>query len=273
MLASEVTFPVPTFDAWLQHYVDTMYHDGPAVYVVDSTYTITWTIEYFCGVPRTCTQLVTIAYPPCGFEDGTMFTVTDADGNVYNTVRIGCDCWMAENLASTTYSDTTCGLSNSPIAVSLAYYAALYPDTVANVNTYGRLYSWYSAVGLPEGSTGNPCLNSDNHITGACPAGWYLPSDEDYLNLYSYGMANLMSPSGWLYSNGTNGTGFTALPGGYYNAAAGEFYNLIGNGYFWSSQETTIMEALNCEMTYSCPDATLISSSRHNGYSVRCIKE
>ncbi len=87
---------------------------------------------------------------PCGFENGSMYTVTDADGNVYNTVRIGCDCWMAENLASTTYSDTTCGLSNSPIAVSLAYYAALYPDTVANVNTYGRLYSWYSAVGLPK---------------------------------------------------------------------------------------------------------------------------
>ena len=97
--------PAPTFDSWLQPYVIRMYHDGPAVYQVDSTYTITWTVEYHCGIPDTCVQHVTIAYPPCGFENGSMYTAIDVDGNVYNTVRIECDCWLAENLKSTHYSD------------------------------------------------------------------------------------------------------------------------------------------------------------------------
>jgi uncharacterized protein (TIGR02145 family) len=273
MNASEVHFPAPTFDSWLQPYVDTMYHNGPAVYHVDSIYTITWTVEYHCGVPDTCVQHVTISYPPCGFENGSMYTATDADGNVYNTVRIGCDCWLAENLKSTHYSDTACMTANTPISVALAYYAELYPDTAANVATYGRLYSWYSAVGLPEGSQDAPCVNSENHVPGACPAGWYLPSDAQYQALYAYGLTHLMATYGWLYGNGTNSTGFTALPGGYYNAAADAYFNLIGNAYFWTTQQTTNVDALNCEMTYSCPDAIINSSSRHNGYSIRCIKE
>jgi len=273
MNASEVLFPAPTFDSWLQPYVIRMYHDGPAVYQVDSTYTITWTVEYHCGIPDTCVQHVTIAYPPCGFENGSMYTAIDVDGNVYNTVRIDCDCWLAENLKSTHYSDNTCMIPNTPIAVALAYYARLYPDTAANVATYGRLYSWYSAVGLPEGSQDAPCVNSENHVPGACPAGWYLPSDAQYQALYAYGLSNLMSTSGWLYGNGINGTGFTALPGGYYNAEAGVYHNIIGNAYFWTTEATSNTEAVNCEMTYSCPDATIISSSRHNGYSIRCIKE
>ena len=82
-----------------------------------------------------------------------------------------------------------------------------------------------------------------------------------------------MSTSGWLYGNGTNSTGFTALPGGYYNAASDAYFNLIGNAYFWTTQQTTNVEAINCEMTYSCPDAIINTSSRHNGYSIRCIKE
>ena len=130
---------------------------------------------------------VTIAYPPCSFENGSMYTATDVDGNVYNTVRIGCDCWLAENLKSTHYSTILRMIRNNPIPVALAYLR----NSIRIRRLMWqlrRLYSWYSAMGLPEGSQDTLCLNSENHVPGACPAGWYLPSDAQYQALYAYGL-------------------------------------------------------------------------------------
>ncbi len=72
-------------------------------------------------------------------------TVTDADGNTYETVRIGCECWTKSNLRATKYSDGTA------VPFATGYTSLDYPDTDANIEGFGRLYSWYSAVNVPEG--------------------------------------------------------------------------------------------------------------------------
>ena len=72
--------------------------------------------------------------------------ISDVEGNTYETVEIGGLCWTKENMKSKTYADGT------PIAKAMIYSSSMHPDTNANLATYGRLYTWFSAVNVPEGS-------------------------------------------------------------------------------------------------------------------------
>jgi len=128
------------------------------------------------------------------------------NGQKYKTLKIGNQTWMAENLNYRTGSSWC------------------YDDNSSNCNKYGRLYTW------------NAALN-------ACPNGWHLPSDAEWTTLTNYlGGASvagtkMKSTSGWIDGgNGTNESGFSALPGGYRNSS-GSFYFLGETGIFWSSTE------------------------------------
>ena len=104
-------------------------------------------------------------------------TLTDIDGNVYNTVQIGSQCWMKENLRVTKYAnDTTIPLWNSTNFSTVYRY---YPDNdSSNVSTYGYLYNWAAVMGGSGSSSTNP-----SGMQGICPAGWHLPSDAEWTQL------------------------------------------------------------------------------------------
>lgn len=197
-------------------------------------------------------------------------TVTDYDGNAYDTVHIGTQIWMKQNLKTTHYkngaaiaytgTDNTAWKNNTTGA-----YAYYNNDEATYKNTYGALYNWYAV------NTGN-----------LCPTGWHVPSDAEWTILTNYlggesiaggklkeaGLAHWASPN----TAATNETGFTALPGGYrgYNGA----FSTIGNyGLWWSSTEYTTSIAWGREMGYTNGNVTRFDYYKYYGFSIRCLKD
>jgi len=186
-------------------------------------------------------------------------TITDYDGNEYTTVTIGNQTWLQENLKSLHYSD------GSEITEVWAYN-----NDEANVDIYGRLYTWNGAMNYA----------TTESSQGACPDGYHLPTDAEWTELgVSLGGNNIAG--GKLKSTGTdlwqapntgatNESGFTALPAGEYDDT---HYWLLGrNAVMWSSTETS---GSTCKYRYlSYDDAELHPYNFYKNfrYSVRCIK-
>ncbi len=201
--------------------------------------------------------------------DVTHGTMTDYEGNIYKTVTIGTQTWMAENLRTTKYNDDTA----IPNVTDDAEWEALTTGAYCNYNnttgtdtiaTYGRLYNWHAV------NTGK-----------LAPASWHVPTDAEWATLIDYlggigvagGKLKETGTTHWNSSNSgtTNETGFTALPGGFCSDI-GTFYDGGKNGFWWSASEvsTDIARALYVNLHYS--DVFSSSSPKKVGISVRCVK-
>ena len=216
-------------------------------------------------------------------------TVTDYDNNTYNTVKIGNQCWMKENLRTTHYSNGTSIALGSSTSTSTAY--RYYPNnSSSNVSTYGYLYNWAAVMRNSSSSSANP-----SGVQGICPTGWHVPSDAEWTQLTDYvssqsqyvcGSINtyiakaLASTTGW-YSSTTNtcavgnipaqnnATSFSALPAGVYS---GNYSIVGGNAYFWSATEYVDGYAVHCSLFYGYAHLDRGSYGKHFGFSVRCVK-
>jgi len=186
-------------------------------------------------------------------------TVTDYDGNIYNTVEIGKQTWIKENLKSVHYSD---GTSIPDVA---AYNNS---DSLANI--YGLLYSWYAAM---HDST-------EEGVQGVCPCGWYIPTNRDWTRLENYlggpsvagGKMKEEGTEHWFPPNtgSTNSSGFTAI-------AAGEFYINIFQfmkeyALFWSSTEVSSTVARERFLAYNDDACFTYDWNKSAKYPIRCIK-
>ena len=208
--------------------------------------------------------------------------VTDVDGNVNSVITIGTQVWMAENLKVTHYRDGS-PIPNARDAAALktrrtgAY--GIYNNNASNeVDTYGVLYNWYSAV------------DSRN----IAPAGWHVPSDAEWKKLeIALGMSRSIANDGgfrgtneasklagnadlWSYgvleSNADFGTsGFTALPGGN-RVSYGDYYIGYG-GHFWATTESNSVSAWSRHL--SAHDSTVWrgTTSKRFGLSIRCVRD
>ena len=224
------------------------------------------------------------SFPDCG-------PVTDIDGNIYNTVTIGNQCWMRENLKATRYSDGTpissVNAQNiwSDLSISDKAYC-WYNDDINNKNSYGALYTWAAAMNGADTSTANP-----SGVQGVCPTGWHLPSwnewgvlikyldpDSDPPNFRDSGIAGgKMKEAGlshWDSPNtgATNESGFTGLPGGG-RSEDGSFLFLGNSCYWWStSQFGSGNYARGQSLSYNNSANHMTSTPWKSGISVRCIK-
>jgi len=216
---------------------------------------VTWTAtDPECGNSVSCEQHVKIAFRQCP-------DATDFEGNVYHGVRIGCDCWTQRNLESTKYSD------GAEISGKYAYANILYPDTLANIAVFGRLYSFDAAVR-------DGAVNGFGHVQGICPEGWYLPTPDKYEGLNAYGTAALKSPLYWIDGGGNNSTGFSSLPAGYYNGAIDRYEGLLTEAYYWSTQLVSgQVKDIPFTVSYVCDLVSQSNIRSGLAYSVRCIKE
>ena len=195
-------------------------------------------------------------------------TVTDIDGNVYETVQIGEQLWMAENLKVTRYNDgseipniTNNGDWNG---LSTGAYGD-YDNNPTNSETYGRLYNWF-------------VVGDDR---GVCPDGWHVPTDAEYTVLTDYlggtsvaggkmkeaGLDHWNSPN----TGATNESGFTALPAGYRNFNFGSYDGMGSSGYFWSSSESSSNSAWYRELSYGSSSVYRYANYKQFGFSVRCL--
>jgi uncharacterized protein (TIGR02145 family) len=212
-------------------------------------------------------------------------TVTDIDGNTYNTIQIGDQCWMKENLKTTTYNN---GISIPYVADSTAWSNlstgayVWYDDDIIWKDHYGALYNWYATV----------------DANGLCPSGWHMPTNDEWIILTDYiggvgiphgnelkscrqessplgGGCNTNEHPRWDqdYTHyGTDDYGFSGLPGGYrlFDAI---FYSIGSNTIWWTSTENISNTAWGRilgsyfgnlgEGTYDKPD----------GFSVRCLRD
>jgi uncharacterized protein (TIGR02145 family) len=162
---------------------------------------------------------------------GETGTVEDADGNVYQTIGIGSQIWMTENLKTTRYRNGDLIGTTTPATLDISVeatpkYQWAYDGDESNVVTYGRLYTWYAA----------------NDTRNVCPTGWHIPTSAEWSILDTFLGSNLGVAGGklketgtthWLSPNegATNETGFTALPGGRRNEVGG--FDGIGDFSSW----------------------------------------
>ena len=209
-------------------------------------------------------------------------TVTDIDGNVYQTIIIGTQEWMAENLKVTHYRDGEAiptGHSNSEWSnLSTGAYCA-YDNNESNADTYGYLYNWYA-------------VDDSRNIA---PEGWHVPTDDEIKQLEMHlGMSQSEADDtgyrgtnegsklagradiwidGNLENNSEFGTsGFTALPGGY-RYTNGYYYGMGYFGYFWSSTEDTSYCAWARILGFNNSGVYRYNYAKQSGFSVRCLRD
>ncbi|MCR4826188.1 MAG: fibrobacter succinogenes major paralogous domain-containing protein [Bacteroidales bacterium] len=195
--------------------------------------------------------------------------VVDADGNVYNTVDVANYCWTQSNLRPRHYADA----SHTEIARAGIFNAPGFTDVVANENTYGRLYTWYSAVNLPEDGSGTLVPDANGYVQGICPTGWHIPTTVEKAALDALNTEDIRTAELWLSPNSnTNSTGFTSLPAGMYNAASGQYEQILMNTGYWSLSNGTSAPTTVMSLPYYCfhPIETPVSAS--DMLSVRCVK-
>jgi uncharacterized protein (TIGR02145 family) len=192
----------------------------------------------------------------------------DIDGDVYTSVTIGTQVWMVENLKTTRYSNgdligTTTPDTLDILGESTPKYQWACNGNKSNVNTYGRLYTWYAVT----------------DTRNVCPTGWHVPSDAEWTTLTTYlggesvagdklketGTTHWSAPN----EGATNSSGFTALPGGYraYNGAFGT------DGRWWSSTESEMGTAYGRSMFHNGSNVDRAIQYKNFGWSVRCLRD
>ena len=185
-------------------------------------------------------------------------TVTDIDGNVYNTVQIGTQCWTQSNLKVSKYRNgdsIPTGLVNSAWQNTTSGAYAIYDNDPVNDGLYGKLYNHYTVT----------------DSRGLCPTGWHVPSDGEWTTLEN-NQGGRDVAGGALMSTATNSSGFTALLGGLRDVD-GSFRTMTNYGYWWSSSVVSGSDAWLRYLYVGPSHITRDHFGRTNGFSVRCCRD
>lgn len=191
-------------------------------------------------------------------------TVEDGDQNPYSTVVVAGYCWTQKNLRTQHYADGV-----TEIGGSMIYHSAMYPDEVRNDTTYGRLYTWASAVNADADGHIAPV---DGYVQGICPDGWHVPTETEMAALKALSAEEIRTAELWYApNNNTNRTGFTALPAGKYNAALLRFEGLGTQTDWWMVPLATTTPT-SLQLQYYCNTPIDGHPAANDGLSVRCVK-
>jgi uncharacterized protein (TIGR02145 family) len=217
-------------------------------------------------------------------------SMTDQDGNIYKTVKIGTQIWLAENLRTTKYRNGMPITEVSDAArwegLSSGAYCK-YNNDPAYEKVYGCLYNWFAVY-------------DGRNIA---PAGWHVPTLDEYNTLVTYlggwegGIAELLMEAGEAHWNcpgnintgATNESGFTALPGGeryfYYEyildkMSSPVYMSLSCVGCWWTTTSNYSSPGYSCTgcvvgfmLSYTTDNASFVLCNKGQGHSVRCVKD
>ena len=199
----------------------------------------------------------------------TYGTVTDVEGNVYKTITIGTQTWMAENLKTTKYrnGETIPNVSQdiSWAALTTGAYCWYKNDAASYKPNFGALYNWYAVA------------DSRN----IAPVGWHVSTNADWSTLIAFlgvDSGSLLKEKGithWITPNttATNASGFTALPGGYRYQFDGSFSSMDTNGLWWSKTSSDATFSWYSSLYYLYSTAASGTLNDKFGLSVRCVKD
>lgn len=230
-----------------------------------------------------------------GYPCAETASVTDYDGNVYATVKIGNQCWMKENLRTTRYADgSLISTSTSPSTTTAYCFSPNLADSM--IPMYGRLYNWAAVMHGSDGSTSNP-----SGVQGVCPTGWHVPSDAEWIQLKSYvcmhddfvcsGVASycakaLVDSIGWNESWATcapgngpiknNATGLSLRPSGAffppeivtYTGSTADYWTSTSVGDTGANAHARIYRIL-----HSSPTLNNTMAFRSSALPVRCVRD
>jgi uncharacterized protein (TIGR02145 family) len=219
------------------------------------------------------------------FTTSSVTTVSDIDGNVYNTITLCDQVWMTENLRTTHYQNgdpIVTGLNNSEWSAASFGAYSVYGDDPSNVDKWGLLYNWYA-------------VNDDRNI---CPEGWHVPTNEEWailaacLTAAGYGfegsgddIAKAMAAIfGWNESsiagtpgndmNSNNSSGFTALPAGFRNYTG--MYESAGFIGFWWAADESVNNTGEALVRFLQNTYDMFGNNAYNkkkALSIRCLKD
>ncbi len=207
-------------------------------------------------------------YPPCPGIPEILYS-----GNKYFTVQIGAQCWMQESLNyGTMVNSINTGVSHSECSNNSIVEKYCYDNNPLNCDLYGAFYDWDEMM-MYQATPG---------VTGICPSGFHLPTDNDLTDLVNYlggdwvagGNIKEAGTGNWLNPNtdATNESGFTAIPSGY-RTNNGSFLSQQYYSYIWSSSEIGTGNAGFRYIYYNNAIVYQSNDSKKYGYSVRCIKD
>lgn len=211
----------------------------------------------------------TNSYGTSGWSAGWSFTTgttcpgvptVEYEGNTYNTIQIGGQCWLKENLKVGTLIPGNTNASNNSTVEKYCYN-----DSILYCDRYGGLYQWNEA--MQYSTTGG--------ARGICPPEWHLPTALEFenLNTASGGSSNSLKAVGEGTGSGagTNSSGFTALLAGY-RSGTGEFSLKNVNAHFWGSTQYDSANAGLMGIVYNDDHIYLHGYYKDHGFSVRCVK-
>jgi len=199
-------------------------------------------------------------------------SVTDIDGNVYKTIVIGNQTWMAENLRTTKYRNGV-AIPNITVVEDKNWSSLVtgawcnYEDDEASIAKYGNLYNWYAVI---------------DSLNILAPIGWHVPSDLEWSTLAAYlggdsiagGKLKEIGTLSWFSPNvgANNESGFSAIPGGgrSHTGALGYFGSF---GYWWSTTKADDTYAWNRGMFFNARFVGRYNCDKRGGLSVRCVKD
>jgi uncharacterized protein (TIGR02145 family) len=237
-------------------------------------------MQYYTGTKwiETSTESSSSTGSSTGVNCGDYF-IDSRDGKEYNTVLIGNQCWMRENLNIGTMIN---GSNNQTDNGSIEKYC--YDDDASNCDTYGGLYQWNEMMQYV----------TTEGVQGICPDGWHIPTDTEWKILEGeLGMStsdanitgwrgntqgSMLAGNGYLWIDGSmdsnadfTKSGFTALPAGYRNTN-GSFGNFTYNALFWSSSEDG-PDAWRRGLGYNNAQVSRNLDTQAYGFSVRCARD
>jgi uncharacterized protein (TIGR02145 family) len=196
-------------------------------------------------------------------------TVKDIDGNIYNTVQIGTQCWTKENLKVSRYrngDNIKTGLNDAIWGTTSSGAYTIYDNNNSNEIIYGKLYNWHAV-------RDKRCI---------CPTGWNVPNEENFRTLLVYlgdilevgGKMKKIGTAHWTVPNkgATNESGFSALPGGI-RYDFGIYRDLGNQGYFWVAPKNDSEFDSGFALNTDNSSISFLGSWGNAGFSVRCIKD
>ncbi|MCX6792655.1 MAG: prepilin-type N-terminal cleavage/methylation domain-containing protein [Candidatus Falkowbacteria bacterium] len=225
-----------------------------------------------------------VSYSPEGnFNCGQK--ISDADSSQYDTVQIGSQCWMKQNLnTGTMVNSNTTGSTHSDQTNDSVIEKYCYSNTASNCVSYGALYEWHEALALPVACDSTTCISQISTVhKGICPNGWHVPSDSEVKTMEMYlGMNQTEADTVGLRGTHNEGTqlkvggtsGFEAIKAGSRDSA-GSFTGVSNYAYFWqTNQSVNAPTTLSWARGFNTNWTTVYRDTlpKPSGFPLRCLK-